>query len=191
MGIRDKQKKARRELIMQKGLELFIEKGFKATKIADIAEAANMSTGLMFHYFESKDVLCEELVKLGLGGPEWTMTCDTADALVFFEEVAKGIFTAIEEVPMVAKMFVLMSRVQKSIEFPEHIRELALKVDTVEQCIEIIERGQRAGVIREGNPLALSLAFWCAIQGIVEQIATNGNYPLPDYKWVIDIIRKH
>ncbi|WP_180270830.1 TetR/AcrR family transcriptional regulator [Sporanaerobium hydrogeniformans] len=191
MGIREEQKKARRELIMQKGLELFIEKGFTATKIADIATAAEMSTGLMFHYFESKEALCEEIVKLGLSGTKWTMTCDTEDVLAFFEEAAKGIFTAMEEAPMVANIFLFMSRVQKSTEFPAYIRDIAFKVDVTQQCVPLIERGQKEGVIKEGNPLALSLTFWCAIQGIAEQVATHGSYPLPDYRWLVDIIRKH
>lgn len=191
MGIREEQKKARRELIIQKGLELFIEKGFTATKIADIATAAEMSTGLMFHYFESKEALCEEIVKLGLSGTKWTMTCDTVDVLAFFEEAAKGIFTAMEEAPMVANIFLFMSRVQKSTEFPAYIREIAFKVDIIEQCVPLIERGQKEGVIKEGNPLALSLAFWCAIQGIAEQMTTHSNYPLPDYRWLVDIVRNH
>ena len=62
MGKREEQKKIRKQLILEKGLELFVEKGYSATKISDIAEAVDMSVGLMFHYFESKEKLYEELL---------------------------------------------------------------------------------------------------------------------------------
>ena len=44
-------------------LTLFVERGYYDTKITDIAAAVPMSTGLMFHYFESKEELLLELVK--------------------------------------------------------------------------------------------------------------------------------
>ena len=68
MSARDEQKEQRRQLIISKALELFAKKGYSDTKIGDIAKAADMSVGLMFHYFESKEQLYEELVKMGADG---------------------------------------------------------------------------------------------------------------------------
>lgn len=42
-------------IISHFGLDLFIRKGYAATKISDIAEHVGMSVGLLFYYFESKD----------------------------------------------------------------------------------------------------------------------------------------
>lgn len=48
----------RREQVLSVALNLFYKNGYKDTKIADIAKAANMSKGLVYHYFESKaDIL--------------------------------------------------------------------------------------------------------------------------------------
>lgn len=44
----------RREQILSVALSLFFKKGYKNTKISDIAEAANISKGLVYRYFESK-----------------------------------------------------------------------------------------------------------------------------------------
>ena len=49
MSIRDEQKEQRRALIIDKAIELFAKKGYLDTKIGDIAKAADMSVGLMFH----------------------------------------------------------------------------------------------------------------------------------------------
>ncbi len=44
----------RREQILSVALSLFFKNGYKNTKISDIAEAANISKGLVYRYFESK-----------------------------------------------------------------------------------------------------------------------------------------
>jgi len=64
---RKEQKEERRKAILMTALNLFVKRGYYETKIADIAEAVPMSTGLLFHYFESKEELLLELVKMGAG----------------------------------------------------------------------------------------------------------------------------
>ena len=61
---RKEQKEERRQAILMTALTLFVERGYHDTKITDIAEAVPMSTGLMFHYFASKEELLLELLKL-------------------------------------------------------------------------------------------------------------------------------
>lgn len=51
---RKTQAEERRLQILDKALEVFAEKGFKGTSIKDIAEAADISQGLMYHYFSGK-----------------------------------------------------------------------------------------------------------------------------------------
>ena len=54
MDTRKEQKEKRRQDIIYAALELFVSQGYAATKVTDIAKKVNMSTGLMFHYFDSK-----------------------------------------------------------------------------------------------------------------------------------------
>ena len=49
METRKEQKEKRRQEILLAGLDLFVTKGYAATKITDIAKQAGMSTGLLFH----------------------------------------------------------------------------------------------------------------------------------------------
>ena len=51
MDTRKEKKERSRQEILYAALELFVTKGYAATKITDIAKSANMSRGLMFHYF--------------------------------------------------------------------------------------------------------------------------------------------
>ena len=54
---------AQRERIMCAALKCFIEHGFHAASMANIAEAAQMSAGLMYRYFENKDAIVLAIVE--------------------------------------------------------------------------------------------------------------------------------
>jgi AcrR family transcriptional regulator len=53
----------RREELLATGLRLFSERGFRATTIADIAEATGTAHGLVYHYFASKDDLLSAILE--------------------------------------------------------------------------------------------------------------------------------
>lgn len=186
---REEQKEQRRKQILHAALDLFITKGYTATQVADIAAAANMSAGLLFHYFDSKECLYAALVQIGLQGTKVPMQMDFTKPIEFFSVFSDSLFRYAREQPMTAKLFVLMGQLQRCADVPASVRELARQLDTVEQCVAIIRAGQKDGTIRTGDPLALSNAFWCSIQGIMEQYAHNTAMPLPEADWIVDILR--
>lgn len=190
METRKEQKERRRQEIINAALELFVSKGYAATKVTDIAKRVNMSTGLMFHYFESKEALYEELVRMGLDGTSDPGAQKCEHAIDYFVKFTEDLFEYMKKQPIVAKIFVLMAEAGRSEATPEYIREIAMKVNTIEQFIPIIEWGQQEGTIKEGNPLVISNAFWCSIQGIAERYATNQEVELPNAEWIVDIVRK-
>jgi AcrR family transcriptional regulator len=189
MGVREQQKEKRRQEILEAGLDLFIRKGYSATKIKDIADRVGMSVGLLFHYFETKEKLYEELVKLGVSGPMSMVTNTDVEPLEFFQMCAEQIFECIQGEPFVAKMFVLMSQVYYSEGTPQSIQDIMKDFDIFTPTTAIMKKGQENGTIREGDPYALSIAYWCSIQGIAEIIALNPNTPCPKGDWIIDMIR--
>lgn len=193
MSTRDEQKEQRRQLIIFKALELFARKGYSDTKIGDIAKAADMSAGLMFHYFESKEQLYEELVRMGAEGTSIPLSMNFENPLDYFSGFLSVLFQYAKEQPWVFYMFVLMSQARRNDGIPQHIKEIAMGVDQVEQSAEIIAAGQKYGYFREGDPYALSFAFWSSVQGIMEQLAVSPKLieedQLPEADWIIDIIR--
>jgi AcrR family transcriptional regulator len=60
-GIRERKKRRTRQALRQAALELFQERGFEATTIADIAAAADVAPRTFFSYFQTKeDVVLDE-----------------------------------------------------------------------------------------------------------------------------------
>jgi len=55
--------------IARAALELFVTKGFAATKLDDVAKAAGVSKGLPYLYFRSKDELFKAVIVEALGEP--------------------------------------------------------------------------------------------------------------------------
>lgn len=193
MPTREEQKERRRQLILEKALELFVKKGYAETKIGDIAKAAHMSTGLMFHYFDSKEQLYEALVRMGTEGTTLPQKLPYDDPLAFFEGFLNVLFSYAKENPWVFHMFVLMAQARRSEGIPSQIREIAMRVDQVEQSAKLIEAGQKQGYFRKGDPYALSFTFWSSVQGIMEQLAVSPALleqgKIPETDWLIDIIR--
>lgn len=190
MPVRAEQKEKRRNEILEAGLELFIHRGYANTKITDIAKHVGMSSGLLFHYFESKEKLYEELIKMGLNGPTSILKFNVSEPLMFFEKAVESILNEIKTSSFSAKMFVLMNQALSNDVAPLSIKELLSQMDIVEQSAFIIQAGQQDGTIREGNPQALSIVFWVAITGIAQYASINPDIPLPEAHWIIDLIRR-
>jgi AcrR family transcriptional regulator len=58
-----RRKEARPGEILDAALELFAEKGFAATKLAEVASRAGVSKGTVYLYFDSKEALFQEMVR--------------------------------------------------------------------------------------------------------------------------------
>jgi Transcriptional regulator len=190
MGIREEQKEKRRNEILAVGLDLFIRRGYASTKISDIANQVGMSVGLLFHYFESKEKLYEELIKNGVTGPMSIMTDSGMEPIVFFEATAKWILGSLKSDAVFAKYFLLMNQAHYNESAPQSVKDMLKDFDIYTPTSHLIKKGQKDGTIKEGDPFALAIAYWCAIQGIAEQMAMNPEYPCPEGEWIVDILRR-
>jgi AcrR family transcriptional regulator len=189
MTIREEQKEKRRQDILRAGLNVFTRKGYEATKINDIAEEAGMSLGLLYHYFDSVESLHEELINIALLGRKGQYFPPYDNPPDYFLKSSSYIFDVIKSGHDYAKYFVLMKQAQRNENLPIHIREKLKQNDTIDQSIAMIEEGQRQGILRKGNPLALAMSFWLSIEAYVEMIALNPDMPYPEADWFVDILR--
>ena len=70
---RERRKQARPGELLAAALEIFVDKGFAATRVEDVAARAGVSKGTLFLYFSSKEELFKAVVHENLAGrfDEW------------------------------------------------------------------------------------------------------------------------
>ena len=63
---RKRRKEARPAELMAAALALFVEKGFSATRLDDVAARAGVSKGTLYLYFDNKDALFKAVIQEGI-----------------------------------------------------------------------------------------------------------------------------
>jgi AcrR family transcriptional regulator len=89
-GLRERKKQRTRETIARAAHELFAERGYHATTLPEIAEAADVSTRTIFAYFPSKEdilfsefpVMKEALARVLAERPDGVGTLETVRAFI-------------------------------------------------------------------------------------------------------------
>lgn len=78
---RERRKEARPGELLEAALDLFVDKGFAATRSEEVAARAGVSKGTLFLYFPSKEELFKAVVLENLAGrfTEWNQEFDTFD----------------------------------------------------------------------------------------------------------------
>ena len=139
----------RERIIIDAALKVFSRKGYADTRMADIAREAEMSYGLVYHYFENKEKLFDAIVE-----EWWTGFYNELEELqkrpVPTEEKLVGIIRYILSVygskPNQISIFV--TEVSRGFVYHAHTkgRDKFNRLFTL--CREIILEGQAKGVLR-------------------------------------------
>lgn len=78
-GKRERRKEARPGELVDAALDLFVEKGFAATRAEEVAARAGVSKGTLFLYFQSKEELFKAVIQDNISGrfQEWNAEFET------------------------------------------------------------------------------------------------------------------
>jgi AcrR family transcriptional regulator len=78
---RERRKEARPGELLDAALDLFVEKGFAATRAEEVAARAGVSKGTLFLYFQSKEELFKAVISENISGrfTEWNAEFDAYD----------------------------------------------------------------------------------------------------------------
>lgn len=64
--LRKRRKEARPSELLAAALELFVEKGFAATRLEDVASRAGVAKGTLYLYYENKEALFKAVIQEGV-----------------------------------------------------------------------------------------------------------------------------
>jgi AcrR family transcriptional regulator len=171
----------RREEILHAALKVFAYKGLKSAKIADIAAQADISQGLIHHYFHGKEDVFTAVVERAMTG-----------ALAAFDDLAGADSDPLERLTFITGrmldglvihpeyMLVLTQSLVNQDTPPEVGKLLAsLGQQLNAQLVQLIEAGQAAGQVVQGNSQELAMTFIAAIQGLAITQFTQGIFTQP------------
>ncbi|WP_301107633.1 TetR/AcrR family transcriptional regulator [Sporosarcina sp.] len=160
----------RQHQLKDAAIELFGMKGFAATKISEITNKAELSHGLFYHYFKSK----EELYVTVLVELLETMIEMIDEA----EEQSESPLKQLEWLTDVTHSAPLRDGVYRHILIMQALYSDYLPVETKENIVEryrlmvirisqIIERGQLTGDFIEGEPEELAIYHLSLVHGLL------------------------
>jgi AcrR family transcriptional regulator len=185
----------RREQILSAALKLFATKGFAATKISEIVERAQMSHGLVYHYFDSKEEIFYELLKRAVQTSSESVLTIEIQALHPIEKVrqiARYILGAIENYEDTAYYFLIVTHASVMENLDEEYEKLLYDSNrTLKSLARIVKSGQEAKQIIMGDPMEVTVSFFAAIQGLAIYKLAMDDFKMPDPDILVNMLRYH
>lgn len=162
-------KDERREEILLAALRVFARKGLAATKISDIAAAAGLSHGLVYHYFESKDAVYAALLLDALEQATFVVEHVSNPREAPLVRLRKLLTTWLELANKEPEVLLLILQGAVSETLPKDAAdEMARFHETFFlPLVALMEEGQRKGSIVKGVPAGeLTATFIAMLHGL-------------------------
>lgn len=162
-----------RENIISAAKNLFASNGFFNTSIRQIASSANISTGLLYNYFKSKEELLTEIVNNAFG----VMYVENEQSKTI--DPSKSILKTIES------FFILMKQQSQLIKMLAHMAIQANKFDFVNQLLmkkynaELANLAKHFQELEFPEPEAEARLLMATLDGILFQVMVLNIKDLP------------
>jgi AcrR family transcriptional regulator len=142
---------ARRREILAAAQELFSRKGYHGTAMPEIAQAAGISTGLIYYIFPSKeDILvacCAEGAALHLD--LFKRAAAIVDPLKRFDFIVRELYTALDQG---SKLLIILYRDISTLKHEQRQRILPAVEQLDQLFLALIEEGQQQGIFAQDIP---------------------------------------
>jgi TetR/AcrR family transcriptional regulator, fatty acid metabolism regulator protein len=158
----------KRRLILDAAVRVFAERGYEASRVADVAREAGVAYGLVYHYFGSKGAVLEAVFREAWGRLLAAVALaeesggDAADQLAL---VVRIVFRAWRDDRDLVR--VLVREVTRSPHIQDELDEIGQAFTSLER---IVARGQEAGTFRATLDPRLC-AFM--VYGALEEVLTG------------------
>jgi AcrR family transcriptional regulator len=187
-----------RERILKAARTVFAHKGFTDTKMTDIATAAGVSYGLVYHYFKDKEEIFTRLVEWALNSSLVLMQQAREQPGTPWERLRWLTSQILQGAQRQPEAFMVVMQAFANDTVPQEARELAWRSGeaSLGMIKQLIVEGQAAGQVVAGDPDHLTSVFgWC-IQGMAlgmgflnHQISEVSRFPATSIPSADDILR--
>ena len=166
----------KRRAILDAAIRVFARQGFHSARVSDVASEAGVAYGLVYHYFDSKDQMLNELFS-----ERWSLLLDASEKVQEGEGsvreklggVAGFIIESYRHEPDLMKVIIVeVTRAANSFG-RTHLAEIRQAYELIEK---IVADAQAAGEFRNDvSPAFASMLFY----GAIEQLLTG---------WIFEVV---
>lgn len=161
--------RTRREELLAIAADLFAERGFKNTTVRDIADAAGILSGSLYHHFDSKESMVDEILSTfqqELFGQYDEILAGDADPLARLEQAVLVSFDAIDKHR--AEVAIYQNDAAYLLTFERFAYLGERNQQSREVWLTLLQGGIDAGVLRDDLDLELTYRFirdtiWVAV----------------------------
>lgn len=182
----------RREQIISAALKVFARRGIIGTKMSMIAAEAEISHGLLYHYFSSKEELFTTLVERAMLGSD--------EAMQSVYELPGSPLAKIRALTQDmldeggTDYFLLIHQARTSDGVPEKVEEL-MKLYSMDRYVKqlraLFRDGQEAGELADGDADEMISSYLSVLSGLmVLHVHKGGGYRLPSVDVLLRMITR-
>jgi AcrR family transcriptional regulator len=161
---------SRRSELLAIAARLFAEKGFRNTTVRDIADAAGILSGSLYHHFDSKESMVDEILSTfqeELFGQYDAILASDDDARTKLEQAVRVSFEAIDKHPHEVAIFQNDADHLGSFDRFGYLAER--NVQSRQVWVTLLEEGVRSGALRPELDVTLTYRFirdtvWVAVR---------------------------
>lgn len=157
---------SRRRRIREAAVTVFARKGYHDARVSDIAGEAGVAHGLVYHYFNGKEQLLQDVFRrtwLNIEQGLRSIETSGATAQDQVRDIVRLLLGSYRMSPDLVRVVVL--EVTRSGHLRAQVEEIGEAFAIIER---IIEQGQQAGTLRADIPAKLvSYVFWGAVDEIL------------------------
>lgn len=167
----------RKEKICYAAINIFARKGLAAAKISDIATQAQISLGLFYHYFASKEELFRVLVETATQGIAEITPKAMGQPGTPLDKIRWLVSVMLESMYNSPDAYLMVLQALITEVIPLELRQaLQEKMHaTYDLLVQLIKEGQATGELSPGVPEELARLYFVCIQGIALDTSMFGH----------------
>jgi AcrR family transcriptional regulator len=169
----ERTREVKREAVLRTAVELFNDRGFRATSLDDVADALNVTKPTIYNYFSSKDEILFECVRRGVESIREAAAAVEMQGGSGMERLQAHMSSY--AIVMTRDFGMCVTRTaDHELSQASRIRFRALKRQTDATIRGVVEDGMRDGSIAPGDPLLVTFTLAGALNWIARWYDPKG-----------------
>jgi AcrR family transcriptional regulator len=183
-----------KERILSAALPVFAQKGLAATRMADIAEAAAMGYGSVYHYFADKEAIFTALIEKSMQESAKNAQEALEKPGTAWERLHWWFSRAMTWTRKHPEIVLFLTQVLTNEPAHPELRTLVYQLSRVSHndIRQLIVEGQAEGQVAAGNPDQLTIAVHSCLQGFAIEAALDpeqANEHAPDVEILLRLLK--